>query len=505
MANQSRGKKALRNFVVGATSELITIACGLILPRLILSNFGSAYNGITHSITQFISYIALMKAGIGGATRAALYKPLAENDTEGISRVVAATQQFMRKIALIFVVFVLSFAIIYPTFICKDFDWWFTATLIIIISLSTFAEYYFGFTYQMLLMADQKQHIVADMGILVTVLNTIASVILINNGFSIHIIKLASVLISSITPIFLYIYVNKKYKIIKNIKFSKDDLPQKWDATAHEVASFVNNNTDIVVLTLFANLLEVSVYTVYHYVTTNLKKIVNVLTSSFAGAFGNMYANKEYKTMNENLGIYELIVYSSATVLYSVAMVLIVSFALLYTKGVTDVNYERPMFGIIMCLAGAFDCFRVPYKTIATSAGHFKQTKNGAIAEAIINIVVSVSLVIKFGLVGVAVGSLCAMVFRTCQYAIYISKNIVNRNINYFIKHLLISLMIMVITYLISSIYMVSINSWIKWILYAIITTLISIALTLSTDLIFYKQDMFNFLRKLKGNLKRKK
>lgn len=505
MEIQGRGKKALRNFVVGAASELITIACGLILPRLILSNFGSNYNGITHSISQFISYIALMKSGIGGATRAALYKPLANNDVEGISKVVAATQQFMRKIATLFILFVLVFAIVYPTFICKDFDWWFTSTLIIIISISTFAEYYFGFTYQMLLMADQKQHIVGNCSIIVTVLNTVASVVLINNGFSIHIIKLASVLISSITPIFLYIYVNKKYRIIKDIEFKKDDLPQKWEATAHEVASFVNNNTDIVVLTLFSNLLEVSVYTVYHYVSTNLKKVVNVLTSSFAGAFGNMYANKEYKTMNENLGIYELIVYSATSILYSVAIVLVVSFALLYTEGVTDVSYERPVFGIIICLAGAFDCFRVPYKTIVTSAGHFKQTRNGAIAEAIINIVISVTLVIKFGLVGVAIGSLCAMLFRTCQYAIYMSKNIVNRNVSYFIKHIVISLVIMLLTYLIATIYLPAIDTWIKWILYAIITTLISIALTLITDLVFYKDDLYNFLRKLKGNLKRKK
>lgn len=505
MTNQSRGKKALKNFVVGAAGEIITIACGLILPRLILSNFGSAYNGITHSISQFISYIALMKTGIGGATRAALYKPLAENDTKGISKVVAATQNFMRKIALLFVIFVLCFAVIYPTFISKEFDWWFTSTLIIIISLSTFAEYYFGFTYQMLLMADQKQHIVGNCTILVTILNTISSVVLINNGFSIHIIKLASVLISSITPLFLYIYVNKKYKIIKNIEFTKEDLPQKWEATAHEVASFVNNNTDIVVLTLFSNLLEVSVYTVYHYVSTNLKKIVNVLTSSFAGAFGNMYANKEYKTMNENLGIYELIVYSATSVLYSVAIVLIVSFALLYTKGVSDVSYERPIFGIVICLAGAFDCFRVPYKTIVTSAGHFKQTRNGAIAEAIINIVISIALVIKLGLVGVAIGSLCAMVFRTCQYAIYMSKNIVNRDISYFIKHILISLCIMAVTYLISKLYIPAIDSWFKWILYAIITTLITTSLTLITDFVFYRNDLFNFLKKLKGNLKRSK
>lgn len=501
MEKIGRGKKALKNFAFGVCNETVTIACGLILPRLILSNFGSAYNGVTHSISQFISYIALMKSGIGGAARAALYKPLAENDNEKISKIVATTQQFMKKITFIFVIFVLAFAVIYPSIICTDFDWWFTFSLIIIISLSTFAEYYFGFTYQMLLMADQKQHIVSYVTMVVTILNTIVSVILINNGYSIHIVKLASVLVSSITPIFLYIYVNKKYKINKNVKFGKEDLPQKWEATAHEVASFVNNNTDIVVLTLFTDMLEVSVYTVYYYVTSNLKKIISVLTSSFAGAFGNMYANKEYKIMEENLGIYELIVYSATSVLYSTAIALIVPFALLYTSGVNDTDYARPMFSIIIALAGAFDCFRVPYKTIVTSAGHFKQTRNGAIAEAIINIVLSVLLVIKLGLVGVALGSLAAMVFRTFQYAIYMSKNIVKRKISIFIKHIIISLAIMIVVYMVSSIYIIDISSWSKWIIYAIITALVSFLITLIFDMLFYKKDLLLFVKKIKRNL----
>ena len=499
-----RGKKALKIFFVGAIAELTAIICGLILPRLILSNFGSAYNGITHSISQFISYIALMKTGIGGATRAALYKPLANNDVEGISKVVIATQKFMRKISMIFVVFVLCFAVIYPTFICKDFDWWFTSTLILIISISTFAEYYFGFSYQMLLMADQKQNIVAELNILVTVLNTIAAVILINNNFSIHVVKLASVIISSITPLFLYVYVGKKYRINKKIKYEKSDLPQKWDAAAHEIASFVNNNTDIVVLTLFSNILEVSVYTVYYYVVTNLKKIVNVLTSSFAGAFGNMYANKEFETMKENLGIYELIVYSSTSILYSSAIALIVPFALLYTKGVTDVNYERPVFAIVITLAGAFDCFRVPYKTLVTSAGHFKQTRNGAITEAIINIILSVVLVIKYGLIGVAIGTLVAMIFRTCQYAIYMSNNIVKRNISFFIKHIILSVATIFATYLLSRIFITNVDTWYKWIYYGITVTLISSLITLAIDCIFYKHDLLNFINKLKRNLRKR-
>ena len=88
-----RTKKALLNSAMALLLELVTVICGFILPRLILETFGSTYNGITSSITQFLSYIALLKAGIGGVTRASLYKPLQDKDTDAVSAIVKATEK----------------------------------------------------------------------------------------------------------------------------------------------------------------------------------------------------------------------------------------------------------------------------------------------------------------------------------------------------------------------------------------------------------------------------
>ena len=490
----------------GLLAEGISLVCGLILPRMILSNFGSAYNGITQSITQFISYISLMKAGIGGATAAALFKPLANDDNESISEILAATQKFMRKIALIFVIFVVGLSLIYPIFVKEEFDWWFTASLVFIISISTFAQYYFGFTYQILLSADQKDYIPTVLGIFTTILNTIISVVLIKNDFSIHAVKLGSSLCHIITPIFLYIYVRKKYNINKNAKPRMELISQRWDATAHEVASFINNNTDIVILTIFSGVLSVSVYTVYHYVIGNLKKIVTNCTVGFGAAFGDMYARNEIDLMHQNLSIFELIIYSMTTILYSVAFVMMLPFVSLYTKGVTDIEYIRPLFSFIMILAGMFNCFRIPYRVITINVGHYKQTKNGAILEAVLNIVISIVGVYFFGLVGVAIGTLVAMLFRTCQYAIYLSKNIMYRDIKYFIKHLIFSFAIMTVVYFVSKLYLpISMSGWFEWVLYAAITTLITGVLTLVVNIVFYKEDMNNLIYKLKKNFIKKK
>ena len=480
--------------------EGVALICGLIVPQMILTTFGSVYHGITQSITQFISYISLMKAGIGGATAVALYKPLAENDTEEISAVLASSEKFMRKIAFIFVLFILGLSIVYPLFIVKDYGWWFTASLIFIISISTFGQYYFGFTYQALLAADQKDYITGILDIVTIILNTIVAVILINNDFSLHIVKLGSSLVHLITPLFLYIYCHKKYHLIK-VEATEDRIPQKWDAAAHEVASFVNNNTDVTILTLFATMTDVSVYTVYHYVIANLKKIVTKFTVGFGSAFGDMYARDEIDLMHQNLGIFELIIYSFTSVLYSVTLVMMLPFVAIYTRKVTDVNYIKPLFSFLVIIGGVFNCFRVPYRVITIAAGHYKQTRNGAITEAVLNIVVSVLGVLAFGLTGVAIGPLVAMAFRTWQYVYYLSKNIMYRDVKYFFRHAILCFAIMAVVYFAAQLYIpADFTSWFQWIIYAAITTVIAVILTLGTDFLFYKEDLFNFFDKIKRN-----
>ena len=495
---KSRTKKVADNVLASVLSNVINLLCGLILPRLVLQNFGSAYNGITTSISEFISYISLMQAGIGGATIAALYKPIAKKDYDSVSEILSATEKYMRKIAGIFVAFVVVFAFVYPTFIVKEFDWLFSSTLIVIISISTFVQYYFCFTYQCLLNADQKGYILLFINSFTIILNTFISAILINSGFGIHMVKLGSSIVNVIPSLFVYFYVKNKYPIHKVKNPDSNLISQRWSAAAHEVASFVNDNTDVVVLTLFATMSDISVYTVYHYVTKSIKKIVTSFTVGFGHAFGDMYAKDEIDLMNKNMGIFELLVYSFTTTFCAVCMVMFIPFVELYTKGVDDANYIWPAFAATMTLACAFDCFRVPYKSIVYSIGHYKQTRKDAIIEAVIHVSVSTLGVIKFGVVGIALGSLCAMLYRTCFFAIYLSKHIINRNIWIFIQHIISSLLIILFVYLISRIYMVAINGWLMWVVYAAITTIIALTLVIFCYYFFFKDDFFNSLEKVK-------
>ena len=491
-----RSRKALRNTVSALTYEFVALVCGLILPRLILTNFGSCYNGTTSSITQFLNCISLLRAGVAGVTRAALYKPLANNDTVKINAIVNATQHFMRRIAGIFVVALLIFACIYPVWV-KEFEWFFSFSLVLILGISSFAQYYFGLTYQFLLEADQNQWVYSVVQCFSIVLNVSIAAVLIKLGAGIHLVKIGSAIAFSINPIFINIYSKKHYKLDPKIPEDNTSIKQRWDAFGQSIAGFVNNNTDMIVLTIFADIKEVSVYTVYNYVIANLRLVIESFASSFGVAFGNMLANKEEETIRENLRLFELILFGICSVVYTTAIIMIVPFASLYTSGVHDVEYSRPLFAALFTIAGCFGCFRIPYQAIIESAGHFKQTRNGAFAEALMNIIISVFMVIKFGLIGVAIGTLIATIFRTTQYALYLSKNMVVRSPLIYFGHVIVNAFVMLLIYLFSMhVLCFEVNSIWLWIIKAAIVFGCSLLLSLILHFVFYFKDTKILIKK---------
>lgn len=500
-----RSKKALINTFAGLMYELVAAVCGFILPYLILSRFGSDYNGITSSITQFLGYISLMRAGIGGVTRAALYKPLADRDTKAISAVVNATDRFLKKVSLIFAASLFVFAAVYPIFVKEDFDWLFSFTLVLILGISTFAQYFFGLTFQFLLNADQRQCVTSFVQIGTTILNTIVAAIMIWMGASIHMVKLGSAVVFSLNPLIINLYARKKYKIDKSVAPNNEALAQRWDCFGLQVANFVNTNTDMFILTVFTNVYEVSVYTVYYMVTNGIRKILLTFVNSLGAAFGNMFAKKEDELLHKNLRLYEQLTFAITNFLFPVTAVMILSFVNIYTKKVTDVDYIRPVFAYVLIIATMFSAYRIPYQSIVEAVGHFRETRNGAFFEAAMNIVVSIVMVKIFGLTGVAIGTLCATVFRTFQYAIYMSKHLIKRSLWPLIKRLILSaIQFCVIIGISELLNMRTPTGYGAWIGELLIVCLIAGVVTVAVEFIFYRDDLKNMLNKVYNALRKK-
>lgn len=502
-----KNKRLKKNIITSFLLQVITLICGFILPGLILNVYGSIYNGIVNSVNQFLSCITLLRAGVGGATRAALYKSLANDDNNKTSEIINATESFMRKIAILFVAFLLLFACGYPFLVKNSFDWFFSFSLVIILGLSTIAQYYFGITYQFLLQADQKQYIYNYLQIIAIIINTVFTIILINFGLDIRIVKLVSAFSFGMVPIALYYYVKKNYKIDKKVKYTSDTLKGRWDAFAHQVASFIHSNTDIMVLTVMSDLYNVSIYSVYNLVVSGIKQLICTCSNSIEAMIGESIAKKNYEKLRNDIKKYEWWINTLSLLFFGCTCSLIVSFVLIYTTGVNDADYNQPLFAYFLCFATYLSCIRLPYQSVVEAAGHFKQTKKGAIIEAFINVLISIFFVRKYGCIGVALGTCAAMLYRTIDYGLYASKNILQRSNSYLYKRMIISILSFCLIILINYIFLGKVvndisNNYFKWFICGVIIFSIQLILVLIIDIMFYYKETKDVISNIKKKVR---
>lgn len=485
--------------------QITTLVCGFVLPILILGAYGSPVNGLVSSIGQFLALISFLELGVGSVLQSALYKPLAEKDDAEISRILKSGNSFFTKLAIILLGYVVVLSIVYPFFTMKEFDWIFTATLVLSMSISTFAQYFFGITDRLLLMADQKGYIQYISQIIALIINTLSCLIVIRLNGSIQIVKLTTSIVFLSRPLIVHFYVKKHYKIDKKIIVESEPIKQKWNGVAQHVAYVILDNTDIVVLTLLSTLSNVSIYSVYFLVVNGVKGLFLSCTTGIQSVMGELYAKNEEEKLKRVFGHVEFTIHTFTSLIFALTAVLIVPFISVYTSNITDANYYQPVFAYLLVGAHAFHCLRLPYNLMILAGGHYRQTQWCFIIAAAINIAISVACVFAFGLIGVAIGTLVSMAYQTIWMAFYNSKELARWPVWKFFKQLFIDLLIVTAIYL--STFWIKLNalSYFDWFIMALKVGSIGLGVTTIIACIFYFGEVKAIVLALKGILFRKK
>ena len=185
---------------------------------------------------------------------------------------------------------------------------------------------------------------------------------------------------------------------------------------------------------MFSTLSAVSVYSVYNSVILIIENLLNAISAGVAGTIGNRIAKGEKKSITESFELYEGVNTCLTAAIFTVAAIMILPFVRIYTLGVTDAEYIQPVFACVMLLAGVMYSIRIPYGSIISAAGHYKETRTGAILEVCLNLVISILLIKPLGISGVAIGTFVAMTYRTFYVVWYLSKNILHRPVLKFVK-----------------------------------------------------------------------
>lgn len=487
-------KLILKNICSSIMLQIVNIISGFILPRIILDTFGSEVNGLVSSLNQFLGYISLFEGGITGVVTASMYEPIVKQDQYRISQTIKTADLFFRKIAIIFLIYTVILSIIYPFMVDTDFSFVYICSLTWILCISLFVQYFFSLSMKVLLIADKKIYIVCITQIVIVLLNTLLTVMIARTCSSIHLIRLCSSCLYILQPVVFNYNIKKSFCINRSVETNQKMIAQRWNGFGINMAAFIHNNTDIVVLTLLASLKDVSVYSVYFLVVAGLKSLIISVSNSMAPNIGQVFAGGNYEILRNSFRKYEFTVLYLTYITFTVGGLCITPFVQLYTSSIHDADYNHPLFGWIIVAAEMVFCIREPYVTIAYAANRFKDFTKIAYLEAILNIVLSVMLVMSFGIVGVAVGTLISMGYRTVMQIKYLHWHILHKKMFGLFRNIIgfsIGALIMIIFS--KNMFDIGTLNVTNWILFALKNTICAFVVFSILSYLLYRLDQKNY------------
>ncbi len=479
-----RKRFLLKNISWSLIYQIIGLICGFITPRLILVYFSSDTNGLINSISQFLAVFNLMELGMSAVVQSALYKPIADKNESEISKIVTSAAKFFTGLAKVLATYIFVLALVYPLLVLDKFSYWDVFFLIVIIGFSSFCDYYFGIVDGIVLNAAQHGYVQFILRTVTTIANTVGCVVAVRLGAGIHVVKLVTSIVFLIRPFGQRIVVKKLFSIDRHVDYDKEPVQQKWNGVSQNIAAVVLDGTDQIVLTLFCSLAAVSIYSVYNLVLTGVKRLLQSLLNGPRHLLGDLLARKDDKFQiffEQTECVFNIL----AVMIFGCTANLIVPFIGIYTAGITDTNYIVPGFAMVITMANAIYTAATPYHITIYAAGHYKETQIWFCLSAIINVVVSIVAVNRYGLVGVAIGTLIAMIFQWIWMFVYVYTRICNHQLRRIIPQLTANTISIVLSYLICTSVTREVNSYVEWFKMGVECFVIWAVITLISNCIF--------------------
>ncbi len=460
-----------KNVTVGIGGQILVMLLGFVLPRVMIAGYGSDVNGLLGTISQIFSYMALLEAGVGQAAKNALYQPIVKNDRDGISFILSISRNYFRRLTIYYGAGIVLLAVGAPFVLNTEVGAFVIAAVVLLEGMSGVLSFFFVQTISTMLVADGRSYI--NNTIIVTDKILCYAVRIILAGFGVNIVLLqAAYFLITVAKVFIYyIYFRKAYAWVDLHAASKHEKLKDRNAyIITEVAWTLFSSTDMIVLSVFVDTKMSSVYYVYNMIFSGLNSLLNAVYSSINYLLGQTYHNdlKKYEKMHD---AFISVFVGGMTVLVSAAYILCLPFIKLYTYGVTDINYVYEVLPLLFCLVQLISWSRYIGGNLTGIAGYAKKTSYISLAEAFVNIFLSLVLVGKFGIVGVLAATVVALPLKVL-WCIYISdKKVMHRSYKKTIAILGINYVFFAFVVVFGKFLPLNINNYGQFAIYAVIVT----------------------------------
>ena len=424
ISDNEKRRRVIRNVVSQFIYNGVVIVFGLILPRLYLVSFGSDVNGLVSTVKDIFAYLALLEAGIGLNAQYALYKPIANGEKDRINSILAATKHYYLRTGTLYAGITLIFAAVYPLVTQTSLSYFTVFAIIILYGTPGVITFFAQGKYRPLLEVDGKNYIYGYIYTATFVIGKVLTLVLLLVSDNLLLIQASYTVPTFFQVAAMYYYVHKNYPWVNwRDKPDLKALSQKGSVLVHQISQVIFKNTDTVIISIILGTKYASVYVIYMLFFSNFDKIVQIFVGAINFRLGQLFhtAKERFFKVYE---LYETVLYMMSFMCHTVLAAFLIPFITLYTKGVNDVEYIKPLYVIMFTVVNLMTTLKHPNLQVVNIAGKFDATRKHAIIEMIVNISVSVVATYELGIIGCLIGTIAALLYRVNVTVFYCRKNI---------------------------------------------------------------------------------
>lgn len=435
-----RKKSSFKNMITAVSSNVLTIIVGLVAQAIFIKILGSEYLGLNGLFSNVISMLGIVELGMGSAIIYNMYKPIAEENHEKIK----SLMQFYKKSYRIITLIISIIGIMIIPFIKYIVDIESVTVGInvylvyILFLLETICSYILSYKRSMLY-ADQKEYItnIIHMGYTILVNTMQLTFLYFTHDYYLYLI--IKVMMRLVENIVISSYVNRRYSYLLDNNVTKldskteKDIFQKIKALFfHKIGTFIVSGTDNIIISKYLGLVTVGLYSNYYMIINAVQTVINHIIQATRASVGNLLVTesktKQFDIFNKIRFVNFWISCFSSICIF----VIMDSFITIWI----GYKFVLPTKILLVLVINFFIVSsRSTYGAFKEAAGIFYEDRFVPIIESLLNIVLSIIFVKKFGLMGVFMGTIASGLVLWCySYPKYVYNKLFGRKISDYIK-----------------------------------------------------------------------
>lgn len=423
MNQKSRTEYSAYNTSIALVSRAMAIIMGYVVRIVFTHVLSESYVGINGLFTDILNVLSLSEMGIETAISFALYKPIAEGDTESQKSIMNLYKWFYRFVAA----FVLAAGLLVLPFMDvliknkPDIDQ--LTYIYLLYLLNTVMSYLFVYK-RTLLDAHQLMYIGTLTKTVSWVIQDILqiAVLLITQNFILYLyIYIATTLLANI-------YVSKQTDKLYPFMKERDIQPIRKEEKAgiiknikammmHKIGDVIVNNTDNLLISSFVGITSVGCYSNYYLLIGSIQQVLNETFQGLTASVGNLGVTTNPERVRKIFGA----TFFLNNWLFGMAAICL--FELLNPFVALSFG-EKYLFTadivLVLCVNFFIKGMTKSCLVFRNSLGLFWYDRYKSIAEAAINLAASILLALRFGTLGVFIGTFISTVLTSLWVEPYI-------------------------------------------------------------------------------------